>query len=413
MSHPVLANPWVRAVGVLLAIVLVGILAYILRPVLIPLFLAFIVAYVFDPVVDYFEARRVPRGVTIAGLAILGILVILCVPFVVVPGIISQGDAIITSARSEVGRGNEWLEQLVDSPQVERVLQQAGWIDPNDKNPDTLAIIRTKVGEYVREQSLQFVRNNAGTLAVAGRSAGVSIAGLFASLGNSALKVILFVANFALFAFVAGYLLKDFDSIVQGGRSLIPPRHSPKTVEIVGKIDSQLRSFLRGQTTVCFCLGAMYTVGFLISGLQVMALVIGAFGMLASFIPYLGVLFVAVFSLTMAIAQYGLDWHVLGVLITIGIVQVLEGNVITPKIVGEQVGLSPVWVILAIMVFGSFLGFLGLLLAVPIAAVLKVLVVESVDAYKRSPVFEGGPAVTPDSPSPAALERPPARKKRR
>lgn len=412
MLHPVLSNPWVRAVGALLAIVLLGILAYILRPVLVPLFLAFIVAYVLDPVVDFFESRRIPRAVTIAGLAILGILLMICVPIIVVPGIISQGDAIVKSARSEVGRGNEWLERLIDSPQIESVLRQAGWIDPSEENPDTLAVVRTKVGEYVREQSLQFVRNNAGSLAVAGKSAGVSIASLFASLGNSALKVILFVANFALFAFVAGYLLKDFDSIVRGGQTLIPPRYAPKTLEIVGKIDSQLRSFLRGQTTVCFCLGTMYTIGFLISGLQVMALVIGAFGMLASFIPYLGVLLVGAFSLTMAVAQYGLDWHVLGVLITIGTVQALEGNVITPKIVGEQVGLSPVWVILAIMVFGSFLGFLGLLLAVPIAAVLKVLVVETIEVYKRSPVFEGVPAEV-ESASPAALERPPARKKRR
>ncbi len=413
MSHPVLANPWVRAVGALLAIVLVGILAYILRPVLVPLFLAFIVAYIFDPVVDYFQARRIPRGVTIGALAILAILLCLSIPFVVVPGIIAQGDSIVKSARSEMGRGNELLGSLLESERLEDLLRQAGWIEPGDQDPDALTVIRTRVGEYVKGQSLQFVRNNAANLAVAGKSAGVSIAGVFASLGNSLLQVVLFVANFALFAFVAGYLLKDFDSIVQGGRSLLPPRYAPKTVEIAGKIDSQLRSFLRGQTTVCVCLGAMYTVGFLISGLQVMALVIGVFGMFASFIPYLGVLIVAVFALTMAVAQYGIDWHVLGVLITIGIVQLLEGNVITPKIVGEQVGLSPVWVILAIMVFGSFLGFLGLLLAVPIAAVLKVLVVEGVDVYKRSPVFEGGPASVPDSPSPAALERPPAKKKRR
>jgi predicted PurR-regulated permease PerM len=116
------------------------------------------------------------------------------------------------------------------------------------------------------------------------------------------------------------------------------------------------------------------------------------FGGLSCFIPYVGVALTAITALFLTyLGHHTLDWHLAVVLGTVILAQVLEGNFLTPKIVGDQVGLNPVWVILAVLVFGNFLGFLGLLLAVPIAATLKVLVVEVVERYKKSPVYTGGP----------------------
>jgi predicted PurR-regulated permease PerM len=385
-----LSNPWVRAVGALLVLVLVVLVGYGLSAVLVPLALAFLVAYIFDPIVDFFEARRVPRIATIAVLAVLALLLIVSIPLLVVPSIISQADSIIHSKHTEAGGLNQWLEETLNSPRMDRFMREIGWVDPDAPHVDTLDVVRRKVGEYVRTQSVQLIRANASSIAAAGRTAGATLYDLFASVGNKVLGIVLSIGSFVLFGVVAAFMLKDFDQITSGARQLIPPRYAPKTLEILSKIDLQLRSFLRGQTAVCLCVASIYTIGFLVSGLQAMAVMIGGVAVFLCFVPFLGHALISITALIMVVLQYGLDWHVLGVLATMGIVQALEGNVLVPKIVGDQVGLSPVWVILAIMVFGNVLGLFGLLIAVPTAAALKVLVVEAVAYYKRSPIFEGG-----------------------
>jgi len=438
MLEPVLSNPWVRAVGALLALVLLGVVVYILKPILVPLFLAFIVAYVFDPVVDYFEARKISRGRTIAGLAAVGLLGFLCVPLVVLPSIYHQAESLIQSADSEVA-GGAWLDRMLERLPIEKM---AAELEPEYDSPDKAApadgesgvaaaefvegdpdveaaaatserveteeetvapepaaeevhelnareVLARYVGQVVRESALQFVKGNLGTVASVGKQAGANLFSVFAVIGNSVVQVVLFFANFALFAFVAGYLLRDFDGIVRAARELIPPKYADKTVSVVSQINDQLRSFLRGQITVCFCLGAMYAVGFLCARTP-FAIPIAAFGIVASFVPFLGVTMVAIIAITLTVLQYGFDWHVLVAAGTIAVAQFAEGNILTPKIVGDQVGLNPVWVILAIMVFGNFLGFLGLLLAVPMAAALKVLVLEGVAYYRKTPLFAQG-----------------------
>lgn len=449
----VIENPWVRAVGVLAGLVLLGVLAYALKPVLVPLFLALIVAYVLDPVVDFFEARRIPRMATIIGLAFVAVALVLSVPLIVIPSIFHQAGTLIASARgvypfeqidkdksgsiapaeltanargydandfllfdmdhdgalsedewsaamSSSGSGarhNTLLDRLLDYLPVGRLVkileldkqESAAQEGALAADVDARALLAEYIGKNMRNFAVEFVKTHASSLASFGRQASANLFGFFTSIGQGFVNVLLFLANFALFAIVAGYLLKDFDPLKATAGALIPPRYAPKILSILGKIDVQLRSFLRGQMTVCVCLGAMYTVGFLICGVP-FAILIGMFAIVASFIPFVGVAATAVLGILLTLLQYGIDWHLLGVFVVIGIAQFLEGNVLTPKIVGEQVGLNPVWVILAIMVFGNFLGFLGLLLAVPIAAALKVLVLEGVDYYKASPVFAGG-----------------------
>lgn len=527
-----------RALGVLLALVLVCLLAYALKPVLIPLFLALIVAYVLDPVVDFFEARRVPRMATIIGLAAIAVVLALSVPIIIVPSIFHQAGTLIASARGvysfeqvdangdgkinktellSMARGfdgndfdiadiapddgvirkGEWdafmqssggtvrqssmLDTLLDYLPVNRLVKildldkpapmalesAADVVDetaagdapvdasetavatidstPRDisletselppapgvgdttavpetaapgesaaESPDAAtavepaaaestpaepiekvdarALLAEYIGKNVRDFAIEFMKTHASSLASFGQRAGVNIFGFATSVGQGLVDFLLFLANFALFAIVAGYLLKDFDPLKATARTLIPPRYAPKTLSILGKIDVQLRSFLRGQTTVCVLLGLMYTIGFLLCGVP-FAILIGMFSVVASFIPFVGVATTAVLGILLTLLQHGIDWHILGVLIVVGLAQFMEGNILTPRIVGDQVGLNPVWVILAIMVFGNFLGFLGLLLAVPIAAALKVLVVEGVAYYKASPVFAGGAGV--------------------
>ncbi|MBI2435362.1 MAG: AI-2E family transporter [Candidatus Hydrogenedentes bacterium] len=246
------------------------------------------------------------------------------------------------------------------------------------------------MGIWIRNNAANYLRAHKELLANAGKWAGASLADIMRTLGNTVVGVLLFLGQFVLFAVVTVYLLKDYDHIVASAHALVPPRYRVKTAEIAAKIDLQLKSFLRGQFLVCCCLGTMYCIGFFISGVP-FALTLGLFGGAASFVPFLGLALTILPSVLLTLVDHGLDWHIVGVAATFGIAQFLEGNVLTPRIVGSQVGLGPVWVILAVMVFGTLFGFPGLLMAVPSAAILKVLVTEALEYYRKSPVFETAP----------------------
>ncbi|HQM50578.1 MAG TPA: AI-2E family transporter [Candidatus Hydrogenedentes bacterium] len=425
MLKPVLENPWFQAAAVLVALLGVAFLAYLLSPVLVPLFAAFMVAYFLDPVVDYFENTegknryfkwRLPRGITISVLALIGVLLVLSIPLVLVPRMILEAKELVTAATSaEVTNGAQgqepgsqpavgdaaaggeedaaeadgadsdaspWYERFLERIPLEDVVRQMGWEEPGRS---ARSIVAQKVGTFVRDNATKLLESTWSRFV----GATTTFAQFARASGRALLDAVFFVAKFALFAFVAGYLLNDFDRLVVSARGLIPPRYRPKTVEIITKIDHQLRSFVRGQVTVCVFLGTMYGIGLTICDVP-FALAIALFGTVVSLIPYLGVAMTVIPALLMAFLRHGFDVHLVGVVITFALAQGLEGNILTPRIVGNQVGLHPVWVILAIMVFGSALGFLGVLIAVPLAAALKVLVVEAVQYYKKSPVFEGG-----------------------
>lgn len=396
MLKPVLENPWVRAAGIVFALLIMCLLVYLLSPILVALFLALLVAYILDPVVDFFERRRVPRAATIAGLAVLGLAVLVSIPLFVLPSLVAQADDLIQSATAMIKGEAErpegilalWFERAMGWLPLDRLVQKLGWVEPGVEDFDAPAILMMKIGSYVKEHALQWLKMFGPQIALAGKEAGLSLAQALRSVGRGVVDFLILLGNVAVFAFVAGYLLKDFDGIVAAAKDLVPPRYRPATSDIATKIDAQLRGFLRGQFTVCLCLGMMYAVGLLIAGVP-FAILIAAFGMVAGFVPYLGLLLTIGPALVLALFQHGIDWHIAVVIATFAVAQLIEGTLLTPKIVGDQVGLGPVWVILAVMVFGSALGFLGLLLAVPIAATLKVLVVEGVTYYKGSPLFEG------------------------
>lgn len=381
----VFENPWVRAAGLLLALAGVALLIYLLSPVLVSLFMAFLFAYLMNPVVDWLERRRIPREAAIAALAVAALLVAVGLPLLVIPGVISHADGLIRAAQ-EAGAEEDaavWYERWLDALPLEEWVRKLGW---EEEGMDARAVLAERIGTYVREHALQFVQGNMAALSRTGQWAGATVAGFLASLGQRTLAFVVFLANFALFAFVAGYLLKDYHRLLEGGRELIPPRYRERALDILAKVDRQLRSFVRGQLTVCLCLGLMYAVGMTICGVP-FGFLLAVFGAAVSFVPFLGVALTVGPALLLTVLQHGLGWQAVGVIVTFTVAQTVESNVLTPRVVGKEVGLHPVWVILAVLVFGSALGFLGLLLAVPMAASLKVLVEELVEYYRRSPLF--------------------------
>lgn len=190
---------------------------------------------------------------------------------------------------------------------------------------------------------------------------------------------------------VAFYMLVDWHKMVDTLDSWLPRPHRAELLEAAGEIDRALAGFLRGQSLVCLFLGLWYGIGLTLIGLD-FALLIGVLGGLLSFIPYVGSLTALVLALGVAIVQKWPDMHLF--LLALGIVgsgQFLEGYVISPKLVGESIGLHPVWLIFALFAFGELFGFTGLLVAVPTAAALGVIVRRLLRSYQMSPFYRGRP----------------------
>jgi predicted PurR-regulated permease PerM len=191
---------------------------------------------------------------------------------------------------------------------------------------------------------------------------------------------------------VAFYLLLDYDRIVAKVDGFVPVRNKAVVRRLAGEIDTAIAGFIRGQALVCLLLGLWYGIGLSLIGVN-FGLLIGIISGFLSFIPYVGSLSGLVLALGVAIVQFLPEWvPIVLTLVVFATGQFLEGNILAPKLVGQSVGLHPVWLMFALFAFGSLFGFVGLLLAVPLAAAIGVLVRYGLEQYMRSPLYSGVPA---------------------
>jgi len=186
------------------------------------------------------------------------------VPLFLIPLMIDQADSLADVARKGSG-GSGLVSSIADKLPLRSLVEAMELVDPEaaDYDPDyvPLSVLTVFAADWVKVQGVELLTGNAGTAAEAGQAAGSRIAGFLASLGRGARGMVLFVGNVALFAVVAAYLLKDYDSIVTTSRDLLPVKYKDKVVGILVKINDQVRSFLRGQMLVCLFLGIFYAVG--------------------------------------------------------------------------------------------------------------------------------------------------------
>ena len=188
---------------------------------------------------------------------------------------------------------------------------------------------------------------------------------------------------------VSVYLLLDWDNMVAKIDGLLPRDHAPTIRKLARDIDETLAAFIRGMGTVCLVLGTYYAIALMLVGLQ-FGLVVGFIAGIVTFIPYLGALIGGVLAIGLALFQFWGEWLHIGLVAGIFVLgQMIEGNFLTPKLVGDSVGLHPVWLILALSVFGALFGFVGKLVAVPMAAALGVIARFAVDKYKSSLLYKG------------------------
>jgi len=340
----------------LLGALLLIVLLWLLRGILLPFVLGMAIAYMLDPVTDRLERWRLPRWLAatlvLLSFALLAILaLVLLVPLVEaqVAGLVADLPALVNSLRA---RAQPFVEGL-----VERL------------SPEDLERLRGAAGDY------------AGT--VVGWLAGV-VTGIF----SGAVTLVDVLSVLVITPVVAFYLLRDWDVLVARIDGWLPQQHAPVIRAQAAEVDRTLAGFVRGQATVCLTLGLIY--GLALSAVRLeFGLVIGLIAGLLSFVPYVGSLVGFVASVGIAFFQYD-SWTMVGVVAAIFFAgQAVEGNVLTPKLVGDRVGLHPVWVIFAVMAGGSLAGFTGVLLAVPVAAVIGVLVRFALSRYLTSPYYTG------------------------
>jgi predicted PurR-regulated permease PerM len=345
----------------------IWLLLTLLAPVLMPFVLAGVLAYALHPAVERLHARRVPRwlGAGVA-LALLG-LVVLSVLLLIVPVITKQVPLLKEQVPLLLEKLNVWLVPFLSRFGVELQVDVA----------------------QVRSWLQQLVTGHEEEL----------IGGLLSSLriGGSALMAVL--GNLVLAPIVAYYLLLDWARLVERSKGLIPPRWRPGVQDFLDETDAVLGQYLRGQLLVMVVLAVFYTLGLALVGLK-LALPIGVFTGLAVFIPYLGFGLGLVLALLAAVLQFQAVLGVALVAAVYGVGQVVESMYVTPRLLGERIGLHPIAVIFALMAFGHLFGFVGVLIALPASAVLLVGIRRAKARYLGSGLYlEGSPAVT--SPDPA------------
>ena len=345
---------------------LLGLLAlYLLRDILLPFVAGLAIAYMLDPVCDWLERRGFSRPAATVIISAC-IVIILVVALVFLLPIVEQ--QIVDFA----GRLPGFVEALAN-----RLLP-------------TLA----SVGEQLGITSLSDLSANAGS-----QAAGILgwIGGAVAGLLGRGMAIANLLSLLFITPVVAFYLLRDWDRLVREIDSLLPQRHAETIRRELKAIDRTLAGFARGQATVCLLLAIFYAAGLSLIGIN-FGFAIGLGIGFLSFIPYVGSITGFIVSVGVALAQFGGWTHVGLVVALFALGQLLEGYVLTPRLVGGRVGLHPVWVIFALLAGGALFGFVGLLLAVPVAAAIGVLVRFGVERYRRSSYFRGDPP-WPSSPS--------------
>ena len=325
---------------------------WLLGDVLLPFVIGGAIAYFLDPVADRLERLGLSRAAATATITIIGVLTFLLMILMVVPALITQ------------------LVDLVDTlPTLFRELR---------------AFVERQLPSLLDSESNthQFLLSLGETLKA---KSGDILETVVASVGSAVNVVLLLV----IVPVVAVYLLLDWDHMIARINELLPRDHAPTIRRLASDIDAVLASFVRGMGSVCLILGTYYAVALMIVGLQ-FGLIVGFIAGLVTFIPYLGALIGGTLAIGLALFQFWGDWASIGLVAGIFAVgQVVEGNFLTPKLVGSSVGLHPVWLLLALSVFGSLFGFVGMLIAVPVAASLGVLARFATSQYLAGRLYRG------------------------
>lgn len=356
-----------------LATAVVVFLLWALGDVLTPFILGGAVAYCLDPIADRLEKWGLSRVMSTIVITLSAVFIFVLLFLLVVPTLIGQLGQLI----SQIGT---FIENLPETWAGWKVTLQSRF--PNlDLQGDFLQQQLTSIGTAIQARGGDLV----------------------AALLSSAQGLINVMVLVVIVPVVTFYMLMDWDRMVAQIDDLLPRDHQETVRDLGRQIDRTLASFIRGQGTVCLILGTYYAIALMIAGLN-FGLIVGFIAGLISFIPYVGAVVGGVLAVGLALIQWwgGADlidgktvdvarnWFaIISVAVIFGIGQFFEGNILTPNLVGSSIGLHPVWLILALSVFGSLFGFVGMLVAVPVAAIIGVVARFLINEYKSGQLYKG------------------------
>jgi predicted PurR-regulated permease PerM len=354
MVHATRWRFWVAA-----AIVFVLIL-WLLNNILLPFVVGMAVAYFLDPVVARLQRLGLSRTWATTTVTILAVLLATGVAMAILPPLFSEIQSLILKA-----------------PQY--IVQAAARVQP------LIEPLREKLG--LPTLSLQDLQADATQWAGQALAVAGSVAGGLARRGVAFINLLALVF---LTPVVTFYLLRDWEKLLGALDGALPRDHADTIRKLARESNAAIAGYVRGQALVCISLGSIYAIGLSLVGLQ-FGLIIGLIAGAISFIPFVGTFVGAVMALGMALAQFPPDWWgvaKVGAVFLFG--QSMEGNVLSPKLVGDRVGLHPVWIMFALLAGGSLFGFVGILIAVPTAAVTGVIVRHLLGRYRESDIYRGG-----------------------
>ena len=336
------------------ALLLFFVALWYLGSVMLPFLVGGAVAYFMDPVADRLERMGLSRVMATSVISFLALLIVILLVLAVIPVLVQQLTALVNATPAIAARFEAFLRASL--PEM----------------TDTMTVVRQSLSQIASA-----IQSKGGALAQ--------------GLINSVLSVVGWLVFLVVVPVVAFYLLMDWDHMIARIDEHLPRDHAPVIRQLAREIDAVLAGFVRGQISVCLTMGVFYAAGLMLAGLQ-FGLIVGAIAGAITIIPYVGALIGGALAIGLALYQFWGDWLQIGIVAAIfALGQFLEGNVITPRLVGKSVGLHPVWLMLSLSIFGTIFGFAGLLIAVPLAAALGVLMRFALNQYRVSPLYRGTP----------------------
>ncbi|HAC59404.1 MAG TPA: AI-2E family transporter [Rhodobiaceae bacterium] len=328
-----------------------------LKGILLPFVAGMAIAYFLDPLADRLEKYGLSRLAATAVITVFFLLLAVVLMIVLVPVLYNQLVALVEFMPQLLQRGQEWLI-TVGNGRLGRFLGVHG------------ADVEKAISESLAGSLDWMVK-------------------FLSSLGTQGLQIVAVISLIVVTPVVAFYLLLDWDRMVEKIDGLLPRDHQPTIRRLAREINEVLAGFIRGQVIVCVVLGVIYAVGLTLVGLR-FGLIVGIIAGIISFIPYLGTIIGFVVGVALALFQFAPDYVSIGLVVGVfAFGQFIEGNFLSPKLVGDRVKLHPVWVMFAIFAFAALFGFVGALLALPIAAALGVITRFGIAQYRKSQLYLG------------------------
>ncbi len=341
----------------LFIVLLIGWLFYLLSPILTPFLVAAFLGYLGDPLVDRLEARKLSRTLSVTIVFVVFSSILLLVLLLFIPLLESQIMALYRKLPAFI----DFIQQTV-MPYILNLTHTDSTTGGMDLSGFKIAL----------RENWQSIGGLAGQVVN--------------SISQSSMMIIAWISNLVLIPVIAFYFMRDWDILVEKIDHLLPRHVEPLVARLAKESDEVLASFLRGQLLVMACLGLVYSIGLWIAGLE-FALLVGLLAGLVSFVPYLGFIVGILAAIIAALIQFQDLSLLIPIAIVFGIGQLLESLLLTPLLVGDRIGLHPVAVIFAIMVGGQLFGFVGVLIALPVSAVIMVLLRHLYQSYVSSGLY--------------------------